>query len=535
MNTVILVNGVIRADAFSDPVDALAIRDGRVLAAGTVADIQSIAGGAALTHNLDGATVIPGLVESHVHPMFFGLTQGWVDCRSPKNRSIADIQQTLRERARVEPSAEWVRGWGYDDTLLVDGRHPTRDDLDTVSTSVPVVISHISGHFLVANTVALDIAGINESSLDPAEGKFVRDADGRLTGLMWEIGAVNRVLAALPKPDAEQLEKAALYALTTAAARGMTSIHDLGIGLMAGELELETWERLADAGRLPVRVTGYLRGDLATTVLGNRPDLFRAEPQGNFRLAGAKYWADGSIQGLSAALGQPYSCAEDSCGELLLSESELTGIVQQIDSAGGQCAIHANGDRAVRAVVDALAKVRAEGGRSDARHRIEHLQMAAPDDIDDLISAGGVASIFANHIYYWGDRHREIFIGDERASRLNPLAEATAKGLHFGLHSDCPITPMDSLRTLWTAVVRQTSSGQTLGADQRISAAQALHALTADSAWLTGDEEMSGTLRPGMNADLAVLDKDVLAIKPEEIENVAVLGTMVGGKWVYKA
>lgn len=535
MSATVLVDGTVYTGAFDKPVEAIAISDGKVLAVGSESECKTAGGKAAEIQDLDGATVIPGLVESHVHPIFYGLTQGWADCRSPENKNVADIQRTLQKGLENIPQSGWIRGWGYDDTLLAENRHLTREDLDVVSTDIPVVVSHISGHFLAANSVALEIARIHERTTDPAEGRIIRGPDGRSTGLMWEIGAVNLILDQIPKPDAHQLEAAALHAMSKASSRGMTSIHDLGIGLMAGKAELETWERLAAAGSLPIRINGYLRGDLAVELLQGTPDLFRRGTQGNFNLRGAKYWADGSIQGLSAALVNPYSCAETNCGELLIEPEEIYNLVQAVDRAGGQCAVHANGDHAVRVVVDALTKVLAAGGRTDARHRIEHLQMASTDDIRDLVSAGGVASIFANHIYYWGDRHRDIFIGEQRASRIDPLAEAASNGLHFGLHSDCPITPMDSLQTLWTAVTRQTSSGEILGPDQRLSPAQALHALTADSAWLIGEENTSGTLRPGMNADLAMLDQNILEIDHQKLEKIGVLGTMVDGQWVYTA
>ncbi|QHK20553.1 amidohydrolase family protein [Pseudarthrobacter psychrotolerans] len=535
MAATIITNGIIRTDAFAEPVEALTVSRGRILAAGSRDEAEAVAGSGAQVHDLKGASVIPGLVESHVHPIFYGLTRNWADCRSPLNRDIADVQKTLRATLRNLTGNAWVRGWGYDDTLLFENRHPTRDDLDAVSTDVPVIVSHISGHFVVANTKAMEVAGVTEDMSDPAEGRLVRDGNGKLTGLMWELGAVNLIMDAAPKPRESELQDAAVHALSTAASRGMTSVHDLGIGLMGGAMELETWEHLADADRIPIRVIGYLRGDYATDLLDARPNLFTAGPRGNFDLVGAKYWADGSIQGLSAALTQPYSCAQESCGDLLFEFNHLVNLVKTIDAAGGQCAVHANGDRAIRAVVDAFAEVKKDGGRSDSRHRIEHLQMASANDIEDLIAAGGAASVFANHIYYWGDRHRDIFIGEDRASRIEPLADAVSKGLHFGLHSDCPITPMDSLRTLWTAVTRETSSGATLGPEQRLTPAQALHSLTADSAWLAGAEGTRGTLLPGMDADLAVLDRDILHSNSAELADVGVVGTMVGGEWVFTA
>lgn len=527
----ILAHGTIRIDAASEPVEALAIADGRILAAGELGDVEGALGTPARRVDLNGLTVVPGLVESHVHPIFFGLTRHWVDCRSPENASVEDIVRRLEQRAAGVTAGAWLRGWGYDDTLLRERRHLTRDDLDRVSTEVPIAVSHISGHFLAANTKALELAGISEHSPDPAEGRFVRDDNGSLTGLMWEMGAVNAVLDAVPDPSSEDLEGAAEYAMGYAVSRGMTAIHDLGVGLMAGLSELDTWEKLARARRVPLRVSGYIRGDLLEQYL-ERNGGFDA-PIGHFELRGTKYWSDGSIQGLSAALLQPYSCAEEASGDLLFDRAALADLILRVDRAGGQCAVHANGDRAIQTVIEALQDTLDAGGRRDARHRVEHLQMASAIQFKELAAINAAGSIFANHVYYWGDRHRDVFIGTERAARIDPSADAVSAGLHFGLHSDCPITPMDPLRTLWTAVTRRTSGGEILGPDQRLTPAQALHALTADSAWLVHAESRRGTLHPGMDADLAVLDTDLLSCPPDNLEDVGVEATMVGGDWVY--
>lgn len=532
MNQQILTGGTIRTTADSAPIEALGISKGCIFAVGTLQEVVGALPEAEVI-NIGDRTIVPGLVESHVHPIFFGLTKNWVDCRSPLNANIGEILVRLRERLdRADDAGSWVRGWGYDDTLLSENRHPTRDELDEVSLNVPIVISHISGHFLVANTKALELAGVDDRTAEPAEGRFIKDVDGRLTGLMWEIGAVSRVLDCIPQPSERELLDAARLAVETAAHRGMTTIHDLGIGLMAGYAELQTWERLASIGELPLRVEGYLRGDLVDQFIALHPEGF-PYTVGNFTLRGAKYWSDGSIQGLSAALSQPYSCAEESCGDLLFSLEDLVALISKVDKLGGQCAVHANGDLAIRTVIAAIKAVKESGGRRNARHRVEHLQMASARDIDDLVDAGGVASVFANHIYYWGDRHRDIFLGKERADRMEPLSEAVRAGLHFGLHSDCPITPMDSLRTLWTAVTRRTSGGEVLGEAQKLTVAEALHSLTADSAWLVHEEGRRGTLEVGMYADFAVLDRDILQVSEHELAEVEVLATVVAGEWVF--
>lgn len=378
------------------------------------------------------------MIESHVHPVFFGLIRNWTDGRSPLNGSIADIQGALRRDLGSLAEGKWLRGWGYDDTLLAEGRHPRREDLDAVSLDVPIVVSHISGHFAVANSRALELAGIHEDRADPSDGRFVREESGTLTGLMWEMGAVHAILDAIPPVSEQDVKNAAVYAAGVAAERGMTSIHDLGVGIMAGDLEIETWRNLAAASQIPTRVTGYVRSDLALRYLEEAPDLFARAAVGNYRVVGAKFWSDGSIQGLSGALKEPYSCLDTECGELLYSPEELAGLLRRIDDAGGQCAVHANGDLAISTVADAFAALRADSRQSDPRHRVEHLQIASANDISSLVASGSVASILANHVYYWGDRHRDRFIGAERAARIDPTRDAQDGGLHFGMHSDCP-------------------------------------------------------------------------------------------------
>ena len=533
MSALLFTNGTIRLDAWSDPVQALAVEDGTVLSTGTLEKVEAAAGTAPRRVDLDGATVVPGLIESHVHPVFFGLTRNWTDCRSPLNGSIIEVQQALQRDLGQLSEGRWLHGWGYDDTLLAEGRHPNRDDLDAVSRIVPVVVSHVSGHFVVANSRALELAAIRDDRADPEDGRFVRDGDGRLTGLMWEMGAVQAVLDAMPQTSAADVRDAALYAVEVAAGRGMTSIHDLGVGIMAGDLELQTWRNLAGEGRLPIRVTGYVRSDLAFRYLDEAPDFFAQPAAGNYRVAGAKFWSDGSIQGLSGALKEPYSCLDTECGELLYSPEELTEMLRRVDDADGQCAVHANGDRAISTVADAFTALRRRSRQHDPRHRVEHLQMASTRDISSLVESGSAASIFANHVYYWGDRHRDHFLGAERAARIDPTRDAHDGGLHFGMHSDCPITPMDALATFRTAVTRLTSGGSVLGAAQRLDPRTALHALTTDSAFLTHDEAHLGTLAVGMDADLTVLDHDIVGLPIEQSRDVAAVATVVGGQFVF--
>jgi len=526
--TLISAENVLTMDPALPTAEAVLVRDGVVVAAGSRTELEDRAGGQVERVDLPGATVVPGLVESHVHPVYTAMTSGWADCRSPGCGSIADIVQALR--AQVGKTDGWVRGWGYDDTLVAEMRHPTRDDLDAVSTTRPVVAGHISGHFAVANTVALRTAGISEDSVRTDDPSFPRDGDGRLTGLLWELDALTRVLDQIPKPRPEQLRAALLDTLRYATRRGITTLHDLGVGLMAGGAELELYAELEASQELPLHVVGYLRGDLA---LSASDVAYSGVGQvgRRFRLAGAKFWADGSIQGLSAALRLPYVCRPDSCGELLQAPDELARMCAAAAALGAQVAVHANGDAAVEAAVAALAPVQPSRPAGSGPHRIEHCQVSTPADLDAVHAAGLGVSFFINHVFYWGDRHRQLFLGADRAADMDALTWARDRGLRFGLHSDCPITPMDPLRTIWSAVTRRTRDGDVLGPAQRLDVRGAVQAMTTDSHWLAGDEAIVGALTPGRRADLLAVDVDLDAADEEALRAAQPAAVMVQGAW----
>lgn len=513
--------------------EAVLIEDGLVTAAGALSEVRGAAPQGTEEKDLTDSVVIPGLVESHAHLAFTGMTSQWADLRPEQ---VADFDALAQKLAAAGSVDGWYRGWGYDDTLLAEKEHPDRTLLDRVSTTEPVLITHISGHFAVANSVALERAGITAETPDPPEGRFVRDGSGNLTGLLWEVGAVGALKWHLPEPQRADGLRVVADTTARAASRGITQIHDLGVGSQFGADEAGLLQELDAQGGLPVRVFGYIAGALAAPMLEDDPDLFRHPVRGNYANRGVKMWADGSIQGLSAALQDEYTCCPGSHGDLLLTADQIVERARPLAEAGAQIAVHANGDAAIDTVISALRQLGGSGPDTGMEHRIEHFQMAHPDHVRACAQHRIAVSVFANHVFQWGDRHRDIFVGPERAQRMNPLRECVDSGLTTGVHSDSPITDMDILRTLHTAVTRRTRDGHVLGADQAITPQEALHIATAGSAALVGAQDWVGRLVPGQAADLVVLDRDPLRdVEPgtSPFADLTVRATMVGGRWVH--
>jgi predicted amidohydrolase YtcJ len=256
------------------------------------------------------------------------------------------------------------------------------------------------------------------------------------------------------------------------------------------------------------------------------------------RVGALKAWQDGSIQGFTGYLTQPYylqpAGKTNYVGYAVRSREELARLVLKYHRTGYQLAIHGNGDAAIDDILEAYAAAQRDFPRSDTRHRIEHCQMAREDQLDRMKALGVTPSFFVGHVYYWGDRHRDIFLGPGRADRISPLRSAVDRGLRFTIHNDTPVTPVDPLLLVWAAVTRTTRNGQVLGPEQRVTVEQALRAVTSDAAWQNFDEQSKGSIEPGKLADFVILEANPLTAAPAHLKDIAVLETIIGGQSVYR-
>ena len=526
---VIYINGtVVTMDAASHTVEAVAVKRDRIAALGTTADIRKLAGAATKVIDLRGKAMLPGFVDAHSHFPGAGTSALYeVNVQSPPLgpvNGIGDMIAALKEKAQQTPKGQWIRGSGYDQTLLEEGRHPTRADLDAASTEHPIYITHASGHLGVANSLALRLAGITRETPQPAGGVIQHDASGEPNGVFEESGQM--VARLIPRLTAQQQLEAVKWSVTNYAAAGVTTVT-----IANGDVS-DAVRTAAAKHALPLRIVAMVSW---------RDDLPKAATIGDDMLKTGmtigEDFHDGSIQGYTGYLVKPYYVPYHGDasyrGYPRETSEQLEAKVRAANRLGYQLAIHANGDAAIDDLIAAYRKAQTDFPRTDTRFRVEHAQMTREDQLDSFKELGISPSFFVSHTYYWGDQHRDIFMGPERAAHMSPLKSAIRRGIRFSIHLDTPVTPMSPLQAVWSAVNRVSRTGKVIGPDQRISPLEALRAVTIDAAWQEHDEKSKGSIEPGKLADLIVLAENPLLVNAMHIKDITVVETIVGGRSIY--
>jgi len=527
---------ILTMDPHDRVVAALGVEGNRIGAVGSEAQVRAWAGDRARIVELHGHALLPGFMDAHSHYPGAGVFSVVEDLNSPPLGSVEDIDQLvsrLAGRAAHTKPGKWVVGVGYDDTLLREKRHPTRADLDRASMQHPVGILHISGHMAVVNSRGLEALGINTDTPDPAGGRIVRDpTTGEPTGLLQE-NAMNALQQRLLTPSAWDAWKMVRAANHLYLASGTTTAQ---VGL-ADPTQMRAMNWLSRLGLIPLRLVMWPGMETEDQMLAGKFRFHSYNDQW-LRVGAVKLIADGSIQGYTGYLTKPYyrPPGDDPSyrGFPRIPRKELIERVERYHAAGLQIAIHGNGDAAIDDILDAFAAAQKEHPRPDARDIIVHAQMARPDQLDRMKRLGVIPSFFSLHTYYWGDRHRDIFMGPERASRMSPAHSALERGLPFTIHCDTPVVPMEPLRLVWSAVNRLSSSGRRIGEAERITPMQALRAVTIHVAHQYFEEDQLGSLETGKLADLVILSESPLDA-PQHIDRIQVLETVVDGKSVYRA
>lgn len=542
MTNLLITNAdVVTLDAAQPRAQAITILGGLIARVGSNDDVLALSTIPGVTViDAGGRTVVPGFVESHTHPLATGLAQATaLDCGTPPMRTVSDLLDALGDAAARTDRGDWIRGRAYDDSLIADMRHLTRDELDRATPDHPVFITHISGHLGYANSRALEAAGVGRDTPDPPGGQIDRDADGEANGLLLE-RALALVQRRLPRAELSDMTDALEWAGRRLVATGVTSIHDTGSGPHG--MSFRAYQEAAWSGRLPVRAyVAMSYGAIATPDSTGSAPVRRVADAGmrtgfgddRVKVGILKIVQDGSLQGHSGALVDPYHDAADERGMTLLPQAEFDDAVAEAVAQGIQVGTHGNGDRAIDSILDAYERALARHPGIDHRLRIEHCQAVRDDQLDRMARLGVAASFFNLHVYYWGDRHHDRFLGPERGSRISPLRAAQERGIRFGCHSDWWVTPVDPLFNVHVAVNRRTRGGRVLGGDFAIDAETALRSMTVDGAYLAFEENRKGTITAGKLGDIVVLSENPLAVPGDRIDEIEVDLTVIGGDVVY--
>ena len=526
---------ILTLDGTGQVAEALGTEGDRIAAVGSEPEFLSWARDrGARVVELRGRTLVPGFIDAHGHFPGTGLFALFVDLQSPPGGPVEDLAglvARLGARARKTPEGQWVIGLGYDDTLLAEGRHPTRYDLDRASSRHPVAAVHVSGHLAAVNSAALAELGIGAATPDPEGGRIHRDpARGEPDGVLEEtamLGVSERLRPGL-LGSLRMLRRAVRDSLAAGITTAQSGLAPAGLIRALG--------LASRLGLLPLRVVVWPDADAADAMLAGEIELESPGPAW-LRVGAIKLVADGSIQGYTAWLRDPYHVPPSGRpgwrGYPRMDPQELRERVLRYHATGLQVAVHGNGDAAIDIILEAIEEAQSRHPRPDPRHIVVHAQTARPDQLDTMARLGVIPSFFVLHTFYWGDRHRDIFLGPERARRISPAAGAGLRGIPFTLHADAPVVPMEPLRIVDAAVNRTTRTGVVLGPEERIAPLAALRAITADAARQHFEEHEKGSLEPGKLADLVILSRSPLEDRTRLLE-IEVEETIVGGRSVYR-
>ena len=522
---------------------ALATSKSRIVDIGEQDRIFSLAGKKTKIFDLGGRTILPGFIDAHSHFLYAGLYDAFlVNLKSPPLGSIKNIDDLvvkLREVAISTPEPNWIIGYGYDDTLLEEKRHPNAKDLERASATHPIFIRHVSGHLAVMSSIALKLTGIDKTTHDPFGGRIQRDEQtAEPTGILDGEPAMHLAEGKLPKWDERHWLKAVDRASKMYAAKGITTAQEGD----AQPGDLRTLLLGHDNGLLTIRVQLYLNWD-NTEGLANYPSPISGTAITEDRMlsvGGVKMYQDGSLQGYSGYLSNPYHKqlypqkeGARYRGLPRNSRTELNAKIEKAHREGWQIAIHANGDQAIQDVVDAFENAQQRYPRYDARHIIIHCQTVREDQLNKMQALGIIPSFFVTHTYFWGDRHWDIFLGPERTRRLNPCRSAMIRKMPFTCHNDTHVTPIDPLFSVWSAVNRISEQGRVIGQEFRVPVIEALRSVTSYAAYQNHEEQFKGTLTQGKFADMTILEDNPLKVAPIAIKDIGVSATIVGDKIVY--
>lgn len=521
---------VINARVFtSDPenpsAEAFAVKGDRFLAVGSSADIRALAGSSTEIVDAEGMFVTPGFIDAHSHPSGAGVNE-LVQVNADL-RSASDIAAALQERAGSTPAGQWIQAFKYDDTKLSEGRPLNRDDIDALVPDHPVVVRHRGGHTSVYNSMALGLAGVTSETQDPPGGRFYRDENGRLTGLV--AGGARAVFSELIPSDStrEQRRDGVMLISELMTQAGLTSVHQTG----GYRDDMIAYQDAREAGGMRFRMYLFPRGRLFDDLVNAGVRTGMGDEV--FRIGAVKFTADGSASERTMRMSEPYEGRPDDYGLLYMTEEEIFQSVENAHRNDFQVAIHANGDVTIKMVLDAYERAQTLWPRADTRHRIEHCSLVNPELLSRIRDLGVIPAPFYTYVHYHGNKW--VDYGEERMRWMFAHKSFLDYGIPVAPASDYTPGPYEPLMAIQSMVTRKDFDGRVWGPNQRISIEDALKICTINGAYASFEEGIKGSITTGKLADFVILTDAPQDVDPDQIKHIEIVRTVVGGKTMYGA
>jgi predicted amidohydrolase YtcJ len=518
--------------------EAVAVKAGQIAFAGSKVEAEKMKGDSTVMRDLKGKTLVPGFIDGHCHFFAFGSQAISANLLAPPDGTSNNIDDLVNElktwyqKNGTDKTQGWIVGIGFDDAVLKEKRFPTKDDLDKVSTDLPVMATHISGHFCSVNTKGLEVLGITAASKDP-EGGVIRRVKGSKepNGVLEELAAIPHMFKLVTPPTKELADSYLDAGQKMAASYGYTTCNE---GRAMGN-----HEQMADyatRGKMYLDVNSWIDYSVPQH-MGS--EWYSKEYKSHYRIAGLKLTLDGSPQGRTAWRNSPYLIPPDGQKKgykgypAIPKDEDVQKIVDSAFANNWQLKAHANGDAAADQLFRAIGKASAKYGNEDRRNILIHGQLIRMDQLDSIKKYDIVASLFPMHTFYWGDWYKEI-IGPDKAQQISPIKSALKKGIRVTSHTDAPVAFPNMMMILWTTVNRVSRTGTVMGLDEKLTPYEALKSITIWGAEQFFEEEKKGTLTVGKLADMVVLDKNPLKVDPMTLKDIVVLETIKEGKTIYE-
>ncbi len=524
---------VITIDNQNRVAEAVAVKGNKIIAVGTTEEMEDFRSASTTTIDLEGKTLMPGIIDAHIHLTIYGTNLLGVSCIEPHIQTMEDLFIDLRKKVQETPKGQWVRAWGFKESNLKENCYPTRKELDEISKDHPIVIIRTCNHTSYVNSKALEIAKIDENTPDPEGGIIEKNEDGSLTGRMIE-NAHMQVFQYASYSN-EEIRKGMQMASDEFIKAGITSIHDAG-GYGDGAEIIRIMQQAINGGEIKVRVYAMI-GSL-TNSHEFVEKMVHAGPitgLGNeyFKIGPAKLFTDGSSVGPTIATREGYTHNPDDRGIIYYSQDELNRILGKAHEKGFQLTAHAQGDRAIEMLLDCYELALTKHPREDHRHRIEHAGISSPDLQERMKKLGVVVTPNPVFMYANGDRYLEYY--GERVDYMYAARDFIDKEIVAAFGSDAPVTYLDPLLGIHASVNRESNDGQPVGKNQRIEIMEAIRAYTWNGAYASFEEDIKGSIEPGKLADLVVLNSSILKEEKNRIKDMKVEMTMIDGEILYSS